>query len=87
MTDNNRKGFHYRFTEEDLIMYNSIVVASVIRSIMDRAIDQGYDLEDFISKILPPEYIKNGFTKNVDRHLQEISNGKFDIDLFKYEDD
>lgn len=87
MKDKNRKGFHYKFTEEEIIMYNSIIVSAVIRSIMDRAIDQGYNLEDFKNKILPSEYIKNEFTKSVDIHLQEISKGRFDLDLFKYEDD
>lgn len=87
MTDNNEKSFHYRFTEEELTMYNSIIVASVIRTIMSRAIDQGYDLEELKQKVLPPEFIQGEFSDKMKSQIQSISKGKFDMNLFIYEDD
>lgn len=87
MTDKNKKDFHYRFTEEELTMYNSIIVAGVMRTMIRKAIDEGYDPEELHRKVFSPEFIKNGFDTELKFQVHDISKGKFDMDLFKYEDD
>lgn len=78
----------YKFSQEDLTMYNTVMVGATIRSVLGLMIEKGFIQEEEVREIFPSEMVlKNGLQKRIDKETLLITNGEFDLDYFKYEEE
>ena len=78
----------YKFTEEELSMYNSMMVGAMTRLMFNKMVEAGIDYDKIVEEIFPVEYLRNGsFEEDLDRETEIVSNGNFDMGLFKYEEE
>ena len=77
----------FKFSKEELTMYNTLLTGAVIRVILDEMSSNGLDRSEISEKYLPVEYLKNHFQNDVEDAIDDLTGDSFDLSLFEYEEE
>ena len=77
----------FKFSKEELTMYNTLLTGAVIRVILDEMSNNGLDRSEIGEKYLPVEYLKNHFQNDVEDAIDDLTGDSFDLSLFEYEEE
>lgn len=76
----------YKFTEEEMTMYNTTLTGAITLTFLDVLQSKGL-AEELKSVLLEPGFVENVFKPGVEQKIDQITKGKFNLDLFKYTED
>ena len=81
-----KKKIVFKFTEKELSMYNTTLMAALHMVYIRRLKDSNVPKE-IIEYLMEPDYVRNQFQEDLDRESDRISEGNFSLELFKYEEE
>lgn len=83
----NKKITIFKFNEEEIAMYNSMMIGAMSKIMFNRMSEAGISYDKIITEIFPIDYVRGDFQEDLDHEIDEATNGTFSMDLFKYEEE
>lgn len=78
----------FKFTEEQLTMYNTLMSAALTNVFIERCVKSGLVTPtEFKEKIFTPDFVKNHLQDAVGDEMDDITNFSFDMKLFEFNEE
>lgn len=79
---------NYKFSEEEFQMYNTLLISSLMKVFLVRL--KEIELINSVGEakqIFDISFVENHLQEQLSKYMHEISEGAFDLDLFKIENE